>query len=330
MSKRSIIEKIIRLTAIKASYPLNYMIPVYHSVSDEGIPHIKHVINYKSRKQFERDIDYMAKNFQFTDWDFFRENIEKPASKPLALMTFDDGFYEFKDIVLRILERKGIYAINFINPAFIGNKDLMFRCKISLLIEKCSTLSSVPSPLLKFLGLKNDSAKELIEKLKSINYNNQNILTEIAKILEIDFSDYLKNNKVYLNHEDLTEIKNKGYGIAAHSWDHPYYHELPMDKQLRNTNLSLDYMKENNFLDDTFAFPFTDFGVKNDFFVKLFNENNDLKYTFGSAGVKLDSFSKNLQRVPMENGLSAEEELKFQNSYFMLKKFINKNTIIRE
>lgn len=330
MPKRLIAEKIINLTPLKASYPLNYMIPVYHSVSDEHIPHIKHIINYKSRQQFEKDIDYMSKKFHFADWDFFKENHNKTAAKPLALMTFDDGFYEFKDIVLPILERKGIYAINFINPAFTGDQDLMFRCKISLLIERLNEFSSVPEPLFKLLNLKNGSKTDIIRKLKSISYNHQDLINETAALLEFNFSDYLKNNKVYLDLEDLNYIKNKGFGIAAHSWDHPYYNELPVNEQIKNTTLSIEYMKENNFLDDTFAFPFTDFGVKNEFFVKLFHGNNNLKYTFGCAGLKLDSYPENLQRIPMENGLSAEDELKFQCLYFKLKKYINKNTIIRK
>lgn len=330
MPKRSLLEKIINLTKFNSNYPLNYMIPVYHSVSNDDIPHIKHIINYKNTKQFENDIDYMSKHFHFVDWDFFKENYNKPSAKPLALMTFDDGLYDFKDIVLPILESKGIYAINFINPAFIGNKDLMFRCKISLIIEKVNQLSSIPQSLIKLLQVNNNHRKEVENSLKSINYNNQNILSEIADLLEIDFENYLKNNKVYLDFEDLNTIRNKGFGIAAHSWDHPYYNQLSFDEQITNSNRSLEYMKENNFLDDVFAFPFTDFGLKNDFFVTLFNKNDHLKYTFGSAGVKLDSFEKNLQRIPMENGLSAEEELRFQNSYFRLKKYINKNTIIRE
>ena len=122
---------------IKKSFPLDYCLPVYHCVSDENLPHLNHIIKYKNIKQFENDLDYFSKYFQFVDWDefknFFKGNF-KPKKK-IALLTFDDGFREFYDVVAPILERKGIYAINFVNPAFIDNKNLMFRCKARFIID---------------------------------------------------------------------------------------------------------------------------------------------------------------------------------------------------
>lgn len=63
MSIRSVIEKVNKLGKLDINYPINYMIPVYHSVSDDNTPHIKNIIKYKSRKQFENDIDYMSRKF---------------------------------------------------------------------------------------------------------------------------------------------------------------------------------------------------------------------------------------------------------------------------
>ena len=58
---------------IGKSFPLDYCLPLYHSVSDKELPHIKHVIRYKNTKQFEEDLDHLAKNFQFVDWQGFKE-----------------------------------------------------------------------------------------------------------------------------------------------------------------------------------------------------------------------------------------------------------------
>ena len=303
---------------IEKSFPLDYCLPVYHCVSDENLSHLSQIIKYKNVKQFENDLDYLSKCFQFVNWnefkDFFKGNF-KPKKK-ISLLTFDDGFREFYDVVAPILERKGIFAINFVNPAFIDNKDLMFRCKQSLIIDKIR-------------NSKTKSFEITVEEVLKINYKNKLQFDQIAEKLEIDFDSYLKRQKPYLNFDQLKTLTAKGFGISAHSWDHPLYCELSLEDQLENTIKSVNYIRENNLLADSFAFPFTDFGVKNDFFINLF-EHKQLSYSFGCAGIKVDSFSKNLQRIPMETGESASQTLKKEIAYFKFKKLLNKNTIIRK
>ena len=82
-------------------------------------------------------------------------------------------------------------------------------------------------------------------------------------------------------------------------------------------------------MDECFAFPFTDLDVKNVFFNGIFDKNKNLEYTFGISGVKLDSFERNLHRIPMETNFSAKEEIDFESNYFQLKKLFNKNIVKR-
>lgn len=312
------------------TFPLPYAIPLYHSVSDEDLPHLKNVISYKNTKEFERDLDFMLRKFNFVDWDHFKNSFDKKNKRPCALLTFDDGLMEFKDVVLPILKRKGIYAVNFINPAFVDNSEMMFRFKTSLLIEKIKTKSyKVPVSVLKLLNADGNSEDEIIKKLLSITWLEQEKLDILAVYLDINFRNYLQKNKIYMNLEDLKHVKNEGFGIAAHSWDHPYYYDLSTDEQLSNTQRSLDYMREHNFVGDTFAFPFTDHNVSMEFFQKLFDGNKNLKFTFGISGLKLDDFPLNLHRIPMENGHTAENEINFESNYFQLKKIFNRNTLKR-
>lgn len=128
----------------QAKFPKNYLVQVYHCVSNDYLLHLKNVINYKNEKDFEKDLDYLSKKFQFLDWDFFKKNYKKTFAKPIALLTFDDGLMEFKEIVLPILIRKGIYAINFINPAFVDSNKIMFRFKASIIVDEIKWLTKKP------------------------------------------------------------------------------------------------------------------------------------------------------------------------------------------
>ena len=315
--------------SIDYSFPIDYCLPVYHTISDENLPHLKHIIQYKNTQQFEKDLDYLLLHFQFVDWSDFKDYQQgKPKKQKIALLTFDDGLREFHDVVAPILERKGVFAMNFINPKYIDNQDLMFRCKASLIIDNILHSTKNHTAVSDFFQLKNASLKILIKRIQLINYLDQKKLDEIAEKIDLDFDYFLKTQKPYLTSEELQKLSAKGFGISAHGWDHPLYFELSDEEQLQNTFKSLDFMEENGFISDSFAFPFSDFGVKQQFFSELFKQRK-MFCSFGSAGIKLDSFEKNYHRIPMETNESAEEILKNQVSYFKLKKLLYKNKIRR-
>lgn len=315
MFKNKIINTLARFENenFSASFPLDYCLPVYHNVSNEHLPHLGQIIKYKNEKEFEADLDCLSKNFQWVTFEEFKDYVKgnfKPKKK-IALLTFDDGYREFFDVVIPILERKGIYAMNFVNPAFIDNKDLMFRCKASLLKDKFNTLHFDSNSVLK------------------LKYQESKTLDDFSQQFEVYFNEVLKKKKPYLTLDQLHQIKNKGFGISSHGWDHPLYHDIPHSEQLKNTIDGYNFMKENNFHYESFAFPFTDFGVEKAFFDELFT-NENIFCTFGSAGIKTDSIRKNFQRIPMETGENAEIILKKEIAYFRMKKYLNKNHIHRK
>lgn len=333
MIKDKIINLLTNFTGndIEKSFPLPYCLPVYHCISDENLPHLNHIIKYKNVKQFEEDLDYFSTYFQFVNWSEFKDYLNgnfKPKKK-IALLTFDDGFREFYDVIVPILERKGIYAVNFINPAFIDNKDLMFRCKASLIINELEKNKGIQPEINTILQFQSQSKDELKQKILQLNYHKTEILNQLAETLQINFNSFLNEQKPYLSFEQLKVLTQKGFGISSHSWDHPLYNELTLDQKLETTNKTFDYLKENSFICESFAFPFTDFGVEKAFFDELF-KNKEMFCTFGSAGIKLDNVEKNLQRIPMETGENAETILKKEIAYFRLKKMINKNKIVRK
>ncbi len=316
---------------IGKSFPLDYCLPLYHSVSDQELPHLKHVIRYKTTQQFEDDLDHMARNFQFVNWQEFKDYSSgnfKP-SKKIALLTFDDGFREFYDIAAPILERKGIYACNFINPAFIDNKEMMFRCKASLLADAAEKQKTIDPEIYFILSLKNADRSGLQKKILSINYQEKDILDQLAEKFEVDFKAYSKQHQPYLSTDQLKELTRKGFGISSHSWDHPKYGDLSLKEQMETTDKTFNYLKENDFLYESFAFPFTDFEVKKNFFDELY-KNKEIYCSFGCAGIKLDSVKRNFQRIPMEMRESGVKILKKEIAYFRLKSLINKNTIVRK
>src|SRR5437868_11346983 len=125
---------------VKKISPVKTLLPYHHLVSDEDLLHIKHLYAYKSSTQFRNDLDYLLKNFHPVSADELSKAINTGEETPSNsfLLTFDDGFKEVYDVISPILLEKGIPAVFFVNPAFIDNKELFYRCKISLVIEELS------------------------------------------------------------------------------------------------------------------------------------------------------------------------------------------------
>lgn len=149
----------------------------------------------------------------------------------------------------------------------------------------------------------------------------------MAKTFNIGWDDYLAKHQPYLTTEQINELINQGFTIGAHSLNHPLYEELSLDEQIYQTIASIEDIKNRFQLNyAVFSFPFTDFNVGKKFFSSI---KNHVDLTFGSAGIKDDEITFNLQRLPMENKVDGAVNIKMAYSYYLLKKLIFKNTIKR-
>lgn len=301
----------------------NIIFPFYHSVSNEYLPHIANLYNVKTTKQFENDLDFFLKNYEAIDIYSISEN--NNFSKKKFILSFDDGLSQSINIIAPILLKKGIPAIFFINPYFIDNKELFYKFKISIIIDEISKNKEK----LKIIENLFSTEKNIVNFLKKLDISDNKILDQIANYININFDDFLKIQKPYLSSNQIHQLQNHGFRIGAHSLNHPDFQRLNIEQQIFQTKESINFIQKN-FREKLklFAFPFSDYGVKKVFFEKIYSQNI-ADFTFATAGLKNDEFSRNFQRIPMENNYSAKNSLKFELLYFALKKIINKNKIIR-
>jgi peptidoglycan/xylan/chitin deacetylase (PgdA/CDA1 family) len=297
-------------------------LPFYHIVSDEDVPHVKHLYPVRTVKQFETDLEFLLKYYhpvgieELIQW----ANNGRQISKNSFFLSFDDGLREMHDVVALILERKGIPAAFFVNSAFVDNKDLFFRYKASLLIDT----------MLK--EAVNEEQVFQAKRLLTLKYPSTDILGILAKAFNVSFEEYLKEKQPYMTTEQLIDLKNRGFHIGAHSIDHPLYSGIPLDEQLRQTIESLQWLREKELSSyNLFAFPFTDHGVSKAFFNTIYDPSAPIAdLTFGTAGLKQDAIAQHYQRFPMEGTLqSAQQLIATEYLYYLLKMPLGKNRIVR-
>jgi peptidoglycan/xylan/chitin deacetylase (PgdA/CDA1 family) len=254
----------------------NRILPFYHIVTDDRPSHIIHLYDPPNIQKFVDDLDFVGRHFAFVDVD----QINRPSSKPIAHLSFDDGLIECHDIIAPILQQKGIPATFFVNNDYIDNHNLFFRYKASILVGHTRE-----------------------KKWLSIGYNQRHMLDQAAVHLGIDWNTYLERTTIYMTSDMIRSLISQGFTIGSHSNSHPLYNTLSLEAQIHETITSVEDLKSRFEIKRTLmAFPFTDDGVGMDYFDALRSKYPDM-LSFGTAGKKLDTAPSHLQRIPMETTL---------------------------
>lgn len=333
VSSRTTIEKLRNWTGG------NLIMPFYHTVKgSEPLPHISRLYTPRKIATFKKDLRFFLKNYKpisLEDLMGYVERDEEPE-QPSFFLSFDDGLREVYDLVRPILLKKGVPATIFLNSDFVDNKDLFYRYKLSLLQEHLNTkkITKAQSQAAGDLFSLNAPENALIEEsLIGVTHSNRRILDKAAEILEIDFAQFLKKQKPYLTSIQIRRMIREGFTFGAHSCNHPLYEDMNLVGQLQQTKESIKFVKDTfNLQYKAFAFPFTDHGVSSKFFEKV-AKGKIANITFGCAGLKEEEtdFPWHFQRIPIERyESSAEEQIKGEYAYFILKGLLGMNGIIRE
>lgn len=330
-----ILSKPLPLKWLRSCSNENFIFPFYHLVSNSTPLHIKHLYPVVSEQLFLSDLEYLLKHYNpvtINDVVDFISN-DKKSDKPRFFLSFDDGMRECYDVIYPILKKKGIQAAFFINPAFVDNKELFFKHKISMIIEKLQNTKdrSDFTKVGEVLNISNADNDFLARSIKQLEYKNLEQINKIGDICKIDFPQYLKEQQPFMTLQQIKELKREGFTIGSHSYDHPEFRKIDDQQMKLQISQSLEYLFSTiNPEIKIFAFPFTDFEIPASFFNYLHNEAG-FDITFGTAGIKRDREMKHIQRIPMEDGTkNGKRIIRSEYAYFWVKSLFGKNTITRK
>ncbi len=318
----------------KAMGSFTTLLPYHHTVSDEFLPHIKHLFNYKNVAQFSADLDFLLKHYKpVTPADIIK-SIEQNNALPKKsfLISFDDGFREVYEIIAPILEQKGVPALFFINPEFIDNKELFYRCKISLLINelvKHNQESAFANIFYDTLQIKNKSLNEIKISLKKLDQSTAEILNKLAVKINFSFDEYLKAKQPFLTKQQLISLHKKGFFIGGHSMSHPYYNKLSLQEQVAQTTASCSFVNELLSVNNCcFSFPHTDVGISQQFFEQT---RATIPLFFGIQNQKEELENKILHRFNAERPeVNFADQVKGLSTMMWLQKLTGRNTVSRK
>ena len=312
------------------SFKNQAIFPYYHIVKDSQVSHIKHLYQFKNRKQFLNDLDVLTNNYKsISPLDLWSNK----KLKNNFLISFDDGLQEIYTVVYPILKENNLKAIFFINPNFVDNNDGLYKHYISIIISHLENINFeklLTDQISQILSFSYTTVDEFKKKFISIKFSERNKVPEILALLNIDIQDYLKEHRLYITKEQIQEMINDGFYFGGHTMTHPPLEQLTHEEQRCEIIESMEWLKNNFSLNySLFAFPFSDRKISKELIDELFKYDSTIKI-FGNSGLKKDIDKRIIQRFSLENpNKQTEKQIVTENMYKYFNKIIGNYNIKR-
>lgn len=270
---------------------LRVLTPYYHMVSDDPPPYlVPATYRFPGVAEFERGLDDLLADFRPLALGEFIAVLKNggPWPERAFLLSFDDGYREAAEVVAPILLRKGVPATFFVCSGMLDNARLCVDLKAGL-IQNVLTMSRAPERA---------GYREILEAhglfpfvVRAGMQDVEPALDAVAGRMGIDWASALTRYRPYLTTEQVRKLLADGFTIGAHSIDHPLYHRIPLDEQLRQTRESMDAIQRRFGLDyRAFAFPYGEHGMGRAFFETIAGERS-VDVLFGARGLIEDEFA---------------------------------------
>jgi peptidoglycan/xylan/chitin deacetylase (PgdA/CDA1 family) len=258
--------------------------PFWHVVSDEELPHIAHLYKAPTSNEFIASLDELLKDFTPISLDDI-VNQKLNSQKKYMCLSFDDGLVQMHDLVAPILKSKGIPAAFFVNPPFVGDTQYFHRYE--------------RSAILYYLSKSEKFSKSTQNDI--LNNKTSDELRMFCEKHEVNLPDIMKQQRIYMNLEEIKSLHESGFNIGAHSMTHTDFASIDTDEKIREVSESLNWISENiSTKIRSFAFPFSDDGTSKSELVKIYKAN-DLHLSFGTSGHGKMLDLPHYQRIPMEH-----------------------------
>ena len=219
---------------------------LYHVVSDQPLPHVRHLYPYKAASQFEADLVSLREHCRPVDYQDLPDASIPSGS---ALVTFDDGYAECHSVVRPLLRKHGVPCIFFVTANWIDNKTLFFRNKASLCIETVAGFpndewSSLRPALSRTLNNETISRESFAASILSLEAEDEPRMDELCGILGVDGRQFLAARRPYLSLDQLRELASEGYTIGAHGMSHRKLNRLNAEDAYREMAESCRLVRE--------------------------------------------------------------------------------------
>jgi len=224
---------------------LNYhRIGISNHVSDPGL-------FSSSVEQFEEQVRFIKKRYAIVSLEEATEFIKHP-SRPgttCVLLTFDDGYLDNYQIAYPILRSQGVSATFFLVSSFVGNNKLPWWDLIAWILGRTNIKSfNVDYPIKTHINMEENGYEEnlrtLLKNYKSYQNQDSNKFIKCLREACHVYDDPSSTNRLFMNWDEVREIRRGGMCIGSHTHSHEILAKLPLKKQVEEIAISKAIIEE--------------------------------------------------------------------------------------
>ncbi len=276
--------------------PRREFVFTYHLLSDTDLPHVKALYPCKKPWMFGDDLECLQQKFDLVSYEEFARRHARPTvnSRPLAMITFDDGMEQCFSVARPLLLQRQAPAVFFVVADFIDNRTLFYRHKISLCVvrlqratpdEQKQWLAAISALTCRAFAEPDALVRYLLSQRKDTA-----MLDELCSLLGIDAHAYLREAKPYLSAEQIKLMAQEGLTIGAHSLSHPDFRRLDaqaIEREIAESCARVCEVTESS--SAPFAFPHGIQGLDRQILRGIASRNPKIGLMFGTQGLLLEA-----------------------------------------
>jgi peptidoglycan/xylan/chitin deacetylase (PgdA/CDA1 family) len=220
-----------------------------------------------SAATFRRHCELLRKSYDVVSLEtagYFLDGVRK-VTRPLAVITFDDGYLDFYEEAFPILNEFGLPATVFLPTEFIGQNKPLAHDRLYWLVKQAIEKSVPMKNALIRAGASNDIAKEFVSPRNLLRLTDllvhlpndlrEKIIHEMERELGDKFIDYPREYQL-LSWEMVREMSRKGISFGGHTANHvvlPLEDDSVVEKEILGSKKELETQLGCKV--STFAYP---------------------------------------------------------------------------
>lgn len=190
---------------------------------DEGVVDV-------TEEGFARQLALLARHFTLVGVDDVRRQLAHgvPLPKNAAMITFDDGYRECKDVVVPMLRRYGAKAVFFISTDHTTNRRVFWWDRVAWLVKRSKKArAEVTYPAPASYDLSGDRGRVIGRMLDVVKETHaldvERYLEELGRALDVAWTREVESElaeRLLLTWDELRELRRAGMDVQSHTRTH--------------------------------------------------------------------------------------------------------------